>query len=333
MGSPTDAVTSVIDRRSLQCTSSGMAQPEEHAVTNTDTTRVGRFGVVKRVDVNGAQLTYAEIGHGEPVVFVHGGLSDLRTWEPQLPALGGRYRTISYSRRFARPNDDIEPGADDQILPHVDDLAALLRRLDAAPAHLVGNSWGASICLLTATRHPDLVRTLVLEEPPLVPLLIGPGARPHPAVVLRNLVRRPRTTLRVMQFGIRVAVPVQKAFRRGDDPDAMRTFVHGVLGEEAYQRLPEARREQMRENLSALKAQMLGAGWPALHDGDIRSVHVPTLLLTGERSPAFLLRCTDELERLLPLSERVEIPAASHAMHEENPNAVNTAIVDFLSRQ
>ncbi|MGZ4665864.1 MAG: alpha/beta fold hydrolase [Frankiaceae bacterium] len=124
-------------------------------------------------------------------------------------------------------------------------------------------------------------------------------------------------------------MPVQEGCRRGDDEAAMRTFVHGVLGEEVYQRLPEARRQQMRHNLSALKAQMLGAGWPALHDGDIRSLHVPTLLLAGEGTPAFLLRCTDELERLLPLSERVEIPAASHGMHEENADAVNTAIVNF----
>jgi pimeloyl-ACP methyl ester carboxylesterase len=54
--------------------------------------------------------------------------------------------------------------------------------------------------------------------------------------------------------------------------------------------------------------------------------------LTGERSPAFLLRLTDRLEELLPIVERVEIPDASHAMHEENAPAVNEAIVGFLGR-
>lgn len=66
-------------------------------------------------------------GEGEPVVLVHGSSSDLRTWEQQLAAIGASYRTIAYSRRYARPNDDIEPDADDQMLPHVDDLITPLR--------------------------------------------------------------------------------------------------------------------------------------------------------------------------------------------------------------
>ena len=76
--------------------------------------------------VNRATLAYREQGEGEPIVFVHGGLSDLRAWEQQLPALGRSFRAIAYSRRFARPNQDIDPEADDPMLPHVDDLAAFL---------------------------------------------------------------------------------------------------------------------------------------------------------------------------------------------------------------
>lgn len=109
--------------------------------------------------------------------------------------------------------------------------------------------------------------------------------------------------------------------------------MHGVLGKEAYERLPEARKQQMRDNLSALKAQMLGAGFPPLADADLQRIRTPTLLLTGQHSPSFLLRLTDVLERLLPDAERVEIPAASHAMHEENAGAVTAAILAFLNRQ
>ena len=282
------------------------------------------------VHVNGVSLAYREVGEGEPVVFVHGGLSDLRTWKYQLPTVGESYRAIAYSRRYARPNEDIEPGADDQMLPHVDDLAAFLRAIDAAPAHVVGNSWGAFIALLTAIRHPDVVRSLVLEEPPLIPLVIGAGSRPEPRVLLRNLVRRPRLTLAVMRFGVGTVAPLKKAFGRGDDASAMETFIHAVLGKEPYARLPEARKQQMRENLSALEAQMLGAGFPPLSEEEVRRVRVPVLLLTGERSPAFLLRLSDRLEELLPSVRHVDIPTASHAMHEENAPAVNAAVTSFL---
>jgi pimeloyl-ACP methyl ester carboxylesterase len=41
----------------------------------------------KTATVNGATLAYREEGEGDPVVFVHGGLSDLRAWEQQLPEI------------------------------------------------------------------------------------------------------------------------------------------------------------------------------------------------------------------------------------------------------
>ena len=101
----------------------------------------------------------------------------------------------------------------------------------------------------------------------------------------------------------------------------------------SYERLPEARIEQMRENRSTLRALMLSnADFPPLGDDDVRSVRAPVLLVTGEHSPRFAIDLTDRLEELLPNKERVEIPAASHVMHEENAPAVNEAILGFLGR-
>jgi pimeloyl-ACP methyl ester carboxylesterase len=289
------------------------------------------FEAVRTARVNGATLAYRERGEGEPVVFVHGGLSDLRTWEQQLPIVGRSYRAIAYSRRFARPNADIAPGADDPMPAHVEDLAAFLREVHAAPAHLVGNSWGGFICLLAAVRHPELVRTLVIEEPPVLPLF-GLSAPPRPAELLRLLATRPRTAIAILRFGAGTIAPAKQAFRQGDHDRALRMFARGVLGEESFARLPEARKEQMRENLGTLRAQVLGAGFPALGDADVRGIRTPTLLVTGALSPAFLLRLTDRLEELLPIVERVEIPGASHGMHEENAPALNEAILGFLGR-
>ncbi|HSN83050.1 MAG TPA: hypothetical protein VLS88_10765, partial [Polyangiales bacterium] len=73
------------------------------------------------VFVRGASLAYRERGHGEPVVLVHGSASDMRTWSHQLPALSASYRAVAYSRRYARPNEDIPPGADDPMDAHVED--------------------------------------------------------------------------------------------------------------------------------------------------------------------------------------------------------------------
>ena len=290
------------------------------------------FEGAKTAKVNGTTLAYREEGEGEPVVFVHGGESDLRTWEQQLPAVGRSYRAITYSRRFARPNEDIDPEAEDPWLPHVDDLTAFLREIDAAPAHLVGNSQGAFIALLAAVRHPDVVRTLVLEEPPVLPLFVK-SVPPRPADLLRLLLNRPRTLFGLLRFVAGTVVPVQKAFARGDDERAMHIFGQGVLGKMSYERLPEARIEQMRENRSTLRAFMMSdADFPPLGDDDVRSVRAPVLLVTGEHSPRFAIDLTDRLEELLSNRERVEILAASHVMHEENAPVVNEAIVGFLGR-
>lgn len=218
----------------------------------------GSFEGSKVVAVNGVTLTYREAGAGEPVVFVHGGFSDLRTWESQTPAIGASFRAVTYSRRYARPGEDVPPGVDDQIIPHVEDLAAFLPAIDAAPAHLVGNSWGAFVCLLTAVRHPELVRSLVLEEPPVLPLFVS--WPPRLQAVIGLVLRRPRTAVAIAAFGARVAGPTEKAFRRGRDEAAMLTFARGVLGKEHLERVPEARLRQMRENRAARRRSSWAQG-------------------------------------------------------------------------
>ena len=276
-------------------------------------------------------LAYREVGAGEPVVFVHGGLGDLRTWAAQVDPLGSRFRAIAYSRRYARPNEAIAPGAADPMPVHVADLVALLHTLGAAPAHLVGNSWGAFICLLTAIEHPDVVRSLVLEEPPLLPLVLGSGPRPQPAVLARSLRRRPRATLAVLGFGLRTFAPMAWAYRRGKADGALRLFARGVLGRQAVTRLTEQRRRQMLESAAELQAA-LRAGFPPLAEADLRAVHAPTLVLTGEHSPTVERALSQWLAELLPEAEQLEVPGASHLMHEDDAAFVNDAIGDFVTR-
>jgi pimeloyl-ACP methyl ester carboxylesterase len=168
----------------------------------------------------------------------------------------------------------------------------------------------------------------VIEEPPVLPLFVS--RPPHPAELPRHFATRPRPAVAILRFGAGTSAPGQKAFQRGEDDKAMLTFGHGVLGKESFERLPEARMEEMRENLSAPRAQMLGAGFPPPGDDEVRGIRAAVLLVAGERSPSVLLRLTDRLEGLLPIVERVEIPGASYVMHEDNAAALNEAVAGFL---
>src|SRR5687767_10098283 len=54
----------------------------------------------KDIEVNGARLAYVEEGSGETIVFVHGAVSDLRTWDAIREDVAKKYRFIAYTQRY-----------------------------------------------------------------------------------------------------------------------------------------------------------------------------------------------------------------------------------------
>lgn len=282
------------------------------------------------MNVNGTFLHYVEEGSGEPVVLVHGSGSDYRTWEAQRPAFRARHRTIAYSRRYHWPNPPIADGVDYAMLQHVEDLEAVLSALGAVPAHLVGHSYGAVLCLLLATRRPQAVRSMVLGEPPVVRLLASNV--PKPTELLWLLVTRPRTAAALVRFGVKGVVPARKAFQRGDTETGIRAFGGVVFGAGGYDRFPPSRRRQVEANRGNIRAELLGSGFAPLEPDRVRRVQAPTLLVAGEGSVALFRLLLDRLEELVPNTARVAIPRAGHAMHEDNPAKYNEVVLAFLAR-
>lgn len=281
------------------------------------------------IQIDNASLEYEEKGRSEPLVLVHGSASDYRTWHNQMDVFSREYRTIRYSRRYHWPNDPIPPESDYPMAEQVDDLEELLHKLKASPAHLVGHSYGGFLCLLLAIRAPGLVRSLVLIEPPVLTLYVS--NEPKLSELLPLFFRRPRTALAILKFGAKGFAPAAKAAEKDDMEEANRIFGKAVLGEEFYENLSDARREQIFDN--AIKAEFLGSGFPPLQADSIRKVDIPTLLVDGEHSPNFFHRLNDGLEELMPRTERLVVPGASHIVQEDNPEAFNEAVLDFLHSQ
>ena len=86
----------------------------------------------------------------------------------------------------------------------------------------------------------------------------------------------------------------------------------------------------MHDNRSNVKAELLGSGLVPLDAKELRKVEAPALLVTAEKSIGLFHRLTDRLEELLPRADRVEIPGASHLMHEDDADAYNRAVRAFL---
>ncbi len=280
------------------------------------------------IAVDSTHLEYVDRGSGEPVVFVHGGLSDLRIWEFQVEAFADRYRTVAYSFRHYHPNPPVEAGADITHAMLVEDLATLLDTLNVAPAHLVGQSTGGFVSLLLARDQPDLVRSLTLAEPPILPLM-GLDVPPRPKQILSLLVRNPATGVDVIKIGANGLRPATRAFKRGDDEAGLRAFVTAMLGKETVAGWTDEELQRARDNLQAFKA-VLAAGMPPFGEQDAQDIEVPTLLVTGEKSAAVLHRITDKLETLIAKTQRVQIDDASHLMFRDQPAEFNAAVFQFI---
>ena len=292
----------------------------------------GLEGDLEYAEINGARFAYQERGKGTPVVFVHGGISDLTIWEPLLERVSRNHRAIAYSRRYAWPNEPIPDSVDDTIAQHAADLIALIETMELGPTDLVGNSWGGFICLVVARDRPDLVRKLVVQEPPVIPLFLG--APPSPLALLKTLVTRPRTGRALAGMIFKGMQPTQALLKRGAVEESIELFARRVaLGDTGYDELPEWVKWHMRLNAGTHVSQFRNnGGMVSFTAGDARSTWPPALVMTGEHSPTGLRVLARELARLLPQAEEVEIPNASHIMHVANPEATAAATLSFLAR-
>lgn len=284
--------------------------------------------IKQEIDLNGASFAYRDSGRGDPMVLVHANLSDLRSWEPLEPLVTEHYRVISYSRRFAHPNHPIDDGGDDALAPHAEDLVTLIEKLRLGKVHLVGNSSGAFICLLAAQKRPDLVRTLTLEEPPVVSMFLH-TLPPKPGEVLKLLFASPPTLAALIKFGAGTIGPATKAFREGKEDAGLDIFASGVLGDAAYAKVSPARKQQMTDNVKPHRAALLGSGLPVFTAADAMTIKVPTQLVRGSDTPGFQQRINHRLAGLIPGARDICIPNASHLVHEDNPRAVAEAIRAF----
>jgi non-heme chloroperoxidase len=269
----------------------------------------------KEARVNGLTLHYIELGQGIPVVLVHGTLEDYRTWDGQLEALSKGYRLISYSRRYHYPNEWPKDSTDFSVTIHARDLAAFIKALNLPPVHLIGHSYGAFIAFLVARDHPEVIRSLTLGEPPIMPLL---KTTPEGDAVLTAAIAR--------------SIATSEAFKQGNDEEGVRRFVNGVLGEGSYEKLPPSVLKRLMDNAQELKGEASSRDlFPPTTCEDVQKVKAPTLLLDGERSPKMFRLINDRLEHCLPSAERAMIPAASHQMEVENPQAFNERVLALIA--
>ena len=269
------------------------------------------------LNVNGTRFAYVEAGAGDPVIFVHGGLQDLRFWTSHVEVFSKRYRAIAYSRRNHFPTDVSPDGVQDLAADlHGDDMAALVGALGLSKAHVVAHSSGAHAALFFAAENGALLRSLTLVEPPAAGLLVG----------IDNGTQVQK------EFGERFA-PAREAFRKRDLEGGLRLFADAVGGAGTYEGRSDFDKKMMMDNVdSHIADAMSPRSRPQFTCVMVGNINTPVLLLRGERSPDFFAVILRELARCLPHSQTNVVNDSSHTVPGENPEGFRKAVLSFLEK-
>lgn len=239
-----------------------------------------------------ASLYYRELGSGSPLLLIHGLGASADVFDYTLPLFAERHRVIAYDRRgYSRSGSKAAP-SQGYLKSQAEDAAALLQKLQAAPATVVGWSMGGIIGLCLALEHPRLVSRLIMWEPPL-------HATKH--MPLRNLV------------------PLTKALffsAIGRERRAVATFLRMTLalpdGSSGYDNLDHDTRESVLVNARTLLHELKTGTGEELTAERVRQLRCPISAIVGGDSMALFGEAVDRLAKMLPHMQVIRAPGTNH---------------------
>lgn len=251
------------------------------------------------LQVNGVELYYEEHGSGAPIVCVHGAGSTALAWAEAIEKLSRLGRVIAYDRRGCARSERPRSYERTSVAEHADDAAALIDALAAAPAVVVGRSYGATVATDLALRHPDRVRALVLLE--------GDASRelaPAVAAWVDALTER--------LLGVAAEAGVEAVAE---------ALVGEVAGRDAWQAFPAETRRLLARNGPAILAELRGQWWLNADAAALATLRRPVLLVAAADSPPEFRQPIDVLAASLP-DARTAYVAGGHLIDPAAPEVL-----------
>ena len=262
-------------------------------------------------DTGTVRIAYAESAASGPVLLVmHGVTSRWQDWLPVLPVFAQRWRVVVADLRGHGRSGHVQDGY--ALMQYASDAAALLGHLDDEPSAVMGHSLGAMIAIGLASEHPNTVRAVVLEDPPLGAFNGQPFANlPEHArfVAMREMARAGHPQAELARLlaaempGANVLAPRARARSLSQiDPDVLSAII---------------------ENRSIDRYDL---------EERLKQVQAPTLLLQGntERGGALSDAEAAWAAVLLPDCVHISLPNAGHGIHSEQPVQFGHLVTSFL---
>lgn len=276
----------------------------------------------QRVAVDDAELRYAVLGEGEPVLCIHGtSIADsLITPLRFYPDLLDRYQFISYYRAgyngstLHKDTLSIEEGANHakQLLDH----------LGIDKTHLMAFSFGGVIAFQFLLSYAERAHSAILLEPYL-----------------------PREDKDAVQANVDAYMAAMEKYQGGDKLGAALLYMEAVCGPRFLSSVDMTGPLDVWRRVEECVDTTFQVDFPALSSWGFKMSEADRLVAAKPTMPVLATLGLDseaampgfrETQRFLldwlPQAERCGIPFATHGMQSMNPLAVGEAALAFLSR-
>jgi pimeloyl-ACP methyl ester carboxylesterase len=258
-------------------------------------------------------LFVVDEGRGHPVLFVHGQPGLAGDWDGVVDHLAGDRRILAPDRPgYGRSGGDATTMAANAAA-----LADLLIERGAAPATVVGHSYGGGIAVLLAARRPDLVSGLVLVSS--VGRADSIGVVDHAlalpwvgdALTAAGLLAFGRVLPRLR--GLAAHVPGrQLAWIEASLPDQRYVEVASRFGRQIWRSFVFEQRTLMRE-IDDVEASL-------------EILRVPTVVVTGTWDVVVPPSVAASMARTIAGAELVTVARSGHFIPRDQPRVVADAV-------
>ena len=264
--------------------------------------------------LNGIDLNYDVTGDGPLGVLVMGTGSPGRVWRThQVPALvKSGYRVVTFDNRGIAPSSECAGGMtlDDLVA----DTAALIEHLGGGQARVVGTSMGARVTQELALARPDLVSHAVM----MATFGRTTAFRAHLSKAEKD----------VHDAGIELPASYRAAMT------AMQNFSPKTLADDAaigdWLAVLEYSGGRKTAGMRAQIGLEMRAGTDRLTA--YRQISAKSLVIGFADDRMIPVQQCRDVAAAIPGAQYVEIADTGHFGYLERPDAVNAAIIEFLSR-
>jgi pimeloyl-ACP methyl ester carboxylesterase len=259
----------------------------------TRETKEGRHAmrVTSVTSKDGTEIAFDRTGKGPALILVSGALSHRGALDgnPLVAALSKHFTVYVYDRRGRGDSTNRQPYA---VEREIEDLDALVGHAGGS-ANLFGVSSGAALAMQAAAElGPTKVPKLALYDPPYG----------QERAAFANQKQR-----------------VNELVKSGKPGDAAAFFLTAIgTPPEAIDGMKRSGEWDAIEKLDftlAYDYEVLGNG--AVPEAVARAVTVPVLVLTGEKSPPFILPAADRIAELIPRAQRKTLAGQTHQVNAE----------------